>query len=282
MDIQQFKFVAAQYKVIFFDAFGVLKNYEGTIEGVEQTMNFLREQNIGFYVLTNDASRSPADLSGSFQNLGLTDITPDKIISSGMLAHEYLNYKVKQGTVAYLGTPQSVHYLESLELKTLSIRDMELEQAEEIEALVFLDDEGFDWNHDLNKVLNLLRRRNIPVVVANSDHTYPVSKTRVAIAIGAIADMIEHLTGRQFLRFGKPDAQMFVFAYDHVQPFYPVDKSDILMVGDTLETDIIGGNKFGLDTVLVLSGNTSPRLAEQAMLSTGITPTYVCESIAIE
>ena len=30
------------------------------------------------------------------------------------------------------------------------------------------------------------------------------------------------------------------------------------MVGDTLHTDIIGGNKFGLDTVLVLSGNTLP------------------------
>nr|WKN34060.1 TIGR01459 family HAD-type hydrolase [Tunicatimonas sp. TK19036] len=281
MNIQQFKSIAAQYKVIFFDAFGVLKNYEGMIEGVEQTMNFLREQNIGFYVLTNDASRSPAELSESFQRVGLNDITPDKIISSGMLAHEYLNYKVKRGTVAYLGTPQSAHYLESLELKTISIHDMELDQAEQISAVVFLDDEGFDWQEDLNKVLNLLRRRNVPVVVANSDHTYPVSKSRVAIAVGAIADMIESLTGKRFLRFGKPDAQMFVFAYDHVQPLYPVDKSEILMVGDTLETDIIGGNKFGLDTVLVLSGNTSAGLAGQAMLSTGITPTYVCESIAI-
>ena len=251
------------------------------IEGVEQTMNFLREQNIGFYVLTNDASRSPAELSESFQRVGLNDITPDKIISSGMLAHEYLNYKVKRGTVAYLGTPQSAHYLESLELKTISIHDMELDQAEQISAVVFLDDEGFDWQEDLNKVLNLLRRRNVPVVVANSDHTYPVSKSRVAVAVGAIADMIESLTGKRFLRFGKPDAQMFVFAYDHVQPLYPVDKSEILMVGDTLETDIIGGNKFGLDTVLVLSGNTSAGLAGQAMLSTGITPTYVCESIAI-
>lgn len=281
MNIQQFKSIATQYKVIFFDAFGVLKNYEGMIEGVEQTMNFLREQNIGFYVLTNDASRSPAELSESFQRVGLNDITPDKIISSGMLAHEYLNYKVKRGTVAYLGTPQSAHYLESLELKTISIHDMELDQAEQISAVVFLDDEGFDWQEDLNKVLNLLRRRNVPVVVANSDHTYPVSKSRVAVAVGAIADMIESLTGKRFLRFGKPDAQMFVFAYDHVQPLYPVDKSEILMVGDTLETDIIGGNKFGLDTVLVLSGNTSAGLAGQAMLSTGITPTYVCESIAI-
>lgn len=281
MNIQSFKSIAERYKVVFFDAFGVLKNYEGIIEGVEQTMNYLHERDIGFYVLTNDASRSPTELATSFQEHGLRDITPNKIISSGMLAREYLSYKIKKGTVAYLGTPESAHYLESLDLKTVSIQSMNLSQAEEIEAIVFMDDEGFNWSEDLNKVLNLLRLRNIPVVIANSDHTYPVSKNQVAIAIGALADMIEDLTGRQFLRFGKPDAQMFIFAYEHVQPFHPVDKSEILMVGDTLDTDIIGGNKFGLDTVLVLSGNTAPHLAEQAMYSTGITPTYICDSISI-
>ena len=282
MNIRSFRSIAVQYKVIFFDAFGVLKNHKGTIQGVANTMAFLRAQDIGFYVLTNDASRSPAELAASFRKRGLTDITADKMISSGMLAHEYLRYKVKQGTVAYLGTPQSAHYLRSLELKALSVHDMQPEQAQDIEALVFLDDEGFHWNDDLNKVLNLLRHRNIPVVVANSDRTYPVSKSRGAIAIGALADMIEGLTGKRFLRFGKPDAQMFTFAFEHVQPFYPVDKNEILMVGDTLETDIIGGNKFGLDTALVLSGNTLPHLASQAMKTTGITPTYVCESVAVD
>lgn len=282
MDTHSFRSVVSRYKVVFFDAFGVLKNYEGAIEGVVETMDYLREQDIGFYVLTNDASRSPTELAESFSSLGLKDITPDKVISSGMLAHEYLQHKVKRGTVAYLGTPQSVHYLESPELQSLSVRDMELRHCEAIEALVFLDDEGFDWQDDINKILNLLRQRNIPVVVANSDRTYPVSRGRVAVAIGALADMLQTLTGKRFLRFGKPDAQMFVFAYEHVQPFYPVSKGEILMVGDTLETDIIGGNKFGLDTVLVLSGNTLPQRAEQSMLSTGIIPTYVCESIALD
>ena len=280
MNIQSFQSVASQYKVVFFDAFGVLRNYQGLIEGVEATMRFLREQDIGFYILTNDASRPPADLAERFQRLGLSGVTPNKIISSGMLAYEYLRYKVKQGTVAYLGTPESVHYLQGLGLDTLSVRDMRPEQADESAALVFLDDEGFDWSSDLNKVLNLLRQRNVPVVVANSDRTYPVSPGRVAIAVGALADLLEGLTGKRFLRFGKPDAQMFIFAYEHVQLRHPVDKSNILMVGDTLETDILGGNKFGLDTVLVLSGNTLPSRAEQAMLTTGITPTYVCESVA--
>jgi ribonucleotide monophosphatase NagD (HAD superfamily) len=53
------------------------------------------------------------------------------------------------------------------------------------------------------------------------------------------------------------------------------------MVGDTLHTDIIGGNKFGLDTALVLSGNTIPEQAALKIASSGIIPTYVCESVII-
>jgi ribonucleotide monophosphatase NagD (HAD superfamily) len=54
------------------------------------------------------------------------------------------------------------------------------------------------------------------------------------------------------------------------------------MVGDTLYTDIIGGNKFGLDTVLVLSGNTLPDMALVRISSSGIIPTYICESAVTE
>ncbi len=54
------------------------------------------------------------------------------------------------------------------------------------------------------------------------------------------------------------------------------------MVGDTLHTDILGGNKFGLDTVLVLSGNTLSQDAETRIRATGIMPTYVCETAVVE
>jgi ribonucleotide monophosphatase NagD (HAD superfamily) len=47
---------------------------------------------------------------------------------------------------------------------------------------------------------------------------------------------------------------MFMFAYDLIRDYRPISKKEIVMVGDTLQTDIIGGNKFGLDTVLVLTG----------------------------
>jgi len=281
MQIQDFKAIIDRYEIIFFDAFGVIKNYKGLVPGIENTFAYLDALNKEYYIVTNDASRSPYQLAESYHNKGLTAITHDRIISSGMLAKEYLDLKVPHGTVAYLGTPDSAHYIESSGLHTLPISLVDDNNAHEISALVFLDDEGFSWFEDLNKCVNLLRKNNIPAIVANTDRAYPLNLHDVAIAIGGLANMIENIAGKKFIRFGKPDSQMFMFAYDLIRARRKIEKKEILMVGDTLQTDIMGGNKFGLDTVLVLSGNTQRSDAEIRINSTGIVPTYICESAVI-
>ncbi|MEE2627672.1 MAG: HAD-IIA family hydrolase [Candidatus Latescibacterota bacterium] len=281
METTDFFEVAKRYKVLFFDAYGVLKNSRGILEGIDRTFDFLLEADIDFYIVTNDASRSPQRLAAAYIEQGLAVVDADRVISSGMLATEYLRLKVKTGSVAYLGTEASAHYLQEVGLDTLSIADVDLDQCEDINALVFLDDEGFDWNRDINKIVNLLRQRNIPAIVANTDRSYPVSGKEVAVAIGGVADMVEAITGRQFIKFGKPDAQMFIFAYDYSQRAQKVGKEQILMVGDTLTTDILGGNKFGIDTALVLSGNTLRGSAAEQIHATGIIPDYICESAVI-
>lgn len=280
MKTVDFRSIVTNYKAVFFDAFGVLKNHKGVIPGIENTFDFLDEKGVDYYVLTNDASRSPEELAYVYQRKGIPQITTQKIISSGMLAHDWLKLKIKNGRVAYLGTEQSAHYIASAGLETLPIGELDLEDIDDIKCMVFLDDEGFDWNNDINKVINLLRKKNMTVIVANTDVNYPVNRTDIAIAIGGISDMVEEILGKHFIRFGKPDAQMFMFAYEEAQKKQPLNRDDILMVGDTLFTDIIGGNKFGMDTVLVLSGNTLPDNAKMKIRSTGIIPTYVCDSIA--
>lgn len=281
LNIQSFKDVVVNYKVVFFDAFGVLKNSEGVISGIEHTLAFLRERGIAYYILTNDASRPANLLAKGYQDAGISEITEDKIISSGMLAKEYLSYKHSGGTVAYLGTKGAAHYIESLGIQTVSIADIDMSALDDISALVMLDDEGFDWRRDINRAMNLIRQKKIPVIVANTDEAYPTSQREIAVAIGGIADMLEDIVGKKFMRFGKPDAQMFVFAYEHVQNHMAFEKNDVLMVGDTLVTDIIGGNKFGIDTALVLSGNTLKEDAEVKIRSTGIIPDFICESAVV-
>jgi HAD superfamily hydrolase (TIGR01450 family) len=279
--IENFKSIIDKYKVVFFDAFGVLKTYNGILPGIERTFAYMEEQGKEYYIVTNDASRSPAQLAETYHKGGLNFISADRIVSSGMLTKEYLDLKVRDGIVAYLGTRNSAHYIETSGLHTLPVSDIDSSNIDKVNALIFLDDEGFDWAKDLNKTVNLIRKRTIPVIVANTDRAYPLTISDVSIAIGGIAAMVESVVGKQFIRFGKPDSQMFMFAYDLVREHGPIGKHEIVMVGDTLNTDILGGNKFGLDTVLVLSGNTLAKDVETRITATGIVPTYICDSAII-
>lgn len=279
MTIQPFRSVVKDYKVVFLDSYGVLKTYKGLIPGAIETVQYLIESEREFYVLTNDASRSPDLLASKFHDIGLEAIKTEHIISSGMMAKEYLVNKIRGGRVAYLGTEDAAHYIDEAGLAMVSISDLDLENIEDITAIVFLDDEGFDWNTDISKAVNLLRSKNIPAIVANSDLTYPASKNEVSIATGGVADIVERIVQKTFIHFGKPDGSMFMYAYEQLMEKGDFSKKEILMVGDTLYTDILGGNKFGIDTALVLTGNTRKERAEVLIRSYGIIPDYICESV---
>jgi HAD superfamily hydrolase (TIGR01450 family) len=194
------------------------------------------------------------------------------------LATDYLVNKVRSGWVAYLGTESSAHYIERAGLSPVPISELVPDHSPK--ALVLLDDEGFDWYRDINSAINLVRNTNIPVVLANKDITYPANHTEVGVAIGGVAGLMEQALGRQFIRFGKPDPMVFAYAYAKAQSRdLTLQKRDVLMVGDTLTTDIIGANKFGIDSALVLSGTTSAATYSARIEATGIVPNYICDSI---
>lgn len=278
--MQSFAELARNYAVVFFDAYGVLKNTGGVLPGVPAMLTSLVAATKDLYVVTNDASKSPqamADQFSSGSNGPLLDSA--RFISSGLMATDFLSAKVPPGRVAYLGKPSSAIYVSSTGLHE-AVPIAECGHDDDVKALVLLDDEGFDWYRDINLALNLLRRKNIPAIVANADPTYPVDADHVAVAVGALGRMLEELAGKRFVHFGKPDAYMFAFALSKARKLRPsITKREILMVGDTLETDIAGGNKFGIDTVLVLSGNTAAKHAAMRIEATGIVPTFLCESV---
>src|SRR5690606_8902404 len=88
MELTSFKTIVKQYKTIFFDAFGGLKNHRGLPPGIAQTFHYLEENGIDYFIITNDASRSPGELAQDYRDRGLQFITEQKIVSSGMLARE--------------------------------------------------------------------------------------------------------------------------------------------------------------------------------------------------
>ena len=279
MELQSFLPLAETFKAVFLDSYGVLKNYNGLIEGVQDTIAALREKGIAIRILTNDASRSQEQQVENFAKIGLHGIATHEVITSGMMAKHFLQHKITAGKIAYLGTENSAHYILQSGLENISVKQIDLNNIQDISAFVFLDDEGFDWNTDINKTINLLRRKNIPVIVANSDKLYPVSKNDVAVAAGGIAKMVESSLNKKFIYFGKPDTQMFTYAYNRLKRLGTYTKKDIMMVGDNLNTDILGGNKFGVRTMLVLSGNTREDYADLQIQSSGIIPDFICRSI---
>jgi HAD superfamily hydrolase (TIGR01450 family) len=277
--LDSFSSLVGRYRVIFFDAYGVLKNARGVMQGVPELLSWILRQGKDVYVITNDASRSPTQMAAAYTHPEYGVLIPaSRNISSGLLAKDFLRAKVRAGKVAYLGKPTSAFYIESAGLTPVHINTCR--SNEEVAAIALLDDEGFDWFRDINLTLNLMRRVNAPVIVANPDLAYPVNDDEVGLAVGSLAAMLERIVGKSFIRFGKPDTMMFSHAFACAHDNLPdLKKSDILMVGDTLETDILGANTFGLDTALVLSGNTRPEQAKMMIQAKGITPTYLCESV---
>ena len=104
----------SNYSTIFFDAYGVLKNFEGVIDGVLDVLAELKRGGKELFIVTNDASRSPKKMSHTYVHDELGEIFPeDRIISSGLLARDFLRAKVRERTVAYLGKQDSAYYIES-------------------------------------------------------------------------------------------------------------------------------------------------------------------------
>ncbi len=270
------------YRVVFLDSYGVIKNHQGLIPGIQGTIDFLNGNGIPFRILTNDASRSQIAQVEKFDEMGLKGIEPYHVVTSGMMARLYLKFKIHAGIIAYIGTEQAAEIILQDHGRAVPVHQIDLEMSGEISAIVFLDDEGYDWRSTINHCLNILRRVNIPVIIANTDQIYPVTKNDVSLATGGIAQLIENVIRRNFIKFGKPDSQMFSYAFDELLKVgHQIERSDVLMVGDTLHTDILGGNRFGTRTALVLSGNTTKANAQLLIDSTGVRPDYILENIIL-
>jgi HAD superfamily hydrolase (TIGR01450 family) len=280
MDLVSFRETAKRYSVIFLDAYGVLKSSTGLIEGSLEVVRSLIDDGKEVFVVTNDSSRSPESMAERYNAQAGCELLPaSRYISSGMLASEYLENQVPYGKVAYLGKPESAHYIEIA--GKIPVQISHCSPKDHIVGIVLLDDEGFDWFRDVNATLNLIRRVNCPVIVANADITYPMKGNDIAIAVGSLGGLLSQITEKTFVRFGKPDSMMFAYALARARQQLPnVTKRDVLFVGDTLRTDILGSNTYGFDSTLVLSGNTLPETADLMIRASGIIPTYISASIA--
>ena len=105
MDVVSFRDTADKYSVIFLDAYGVLKSSTGLIDGALQVVTSLIDSGKEVFVVTNDSSRSPESMAERYsKQAGRELLPPNRYISSGLLAAEYLEHQIPYGKVAYPGS----------------------------------------------------------------------------------------------------------------------------------------------------------------------------------
>jgi len=275
MQIEPFLDVARRYRAVFFDSYGVLRVGDEVLPGVAEALAGLSEAQIPYWVLTNDASRGREGVAAAFGGL----IPSERFVSSGLMLVDYLRREPPQGLLAYLGPARAEPLLD---LAGCDYRPFaELESLEGVAAVALMDEEGFDWSRELNRLVNYARRHpELQIYVPNPDLVYPTAEG-VGLAAGALAALLEAVLGRPCRAFGKPSPPIFEHSLELARAeLGSLEPCEVLMVGDTLETDVRGARAVGLASALVLSGNTIPSALAGEVESSGLRPDHLCSQVS--
>ena len=117
-----------------------------------------------------------------------------------------------------------------------------------------------------------LLQNGIPYCATHPDMLLPIENKKFNPDIGALIAYFYAMTNRLPLVIGKPNKTI----YQQLQKHLGCKKSEMVMIGDRLYTDIKGANDFGIDSVLVLSGETT----KQHLKKSKIKPTAILENIS--
>jgi len=267
-----------RYDVFLLDGHGVLISSTGALPEAAQFLRRIKEMGKQHLVLSNDASRSPEAVVDRYRRVGL-ELDLEHVLTSGLLLREYFAREGLRGRrCIVLGTEDSLAYVREAGGIIVAPSD------ESADVVVLADQDGYPLLDTLNDVVSVLLWRiecgsGTRLILANPDLLYPRGSSAFGVAAGALAAMIEATLllrdpsgAHRFVPLGKPYPPMFEAAIRRVPG---QDRQRIVMIGDQLGTDIMGAVRFGIDSVLVLTG--IGRLSDLA--TSDIRPTYTLERL---
>lgn len=214
-----------------------------------------------YLFVTNNSSRSTKDYVSKLVSLGIPASEEDFLTATEATVL-YLRENHKDAYVYAMGTRSFVE-----ELCRAGIR-VTTELCDGIDLLLIANDTELTFRK-LEDACILLGR-GVTYIATNPDLVCPVSYG-YAPDCGSFAEMLEHATGRTPLVIGKPAPEMLRLAMKK----NGVSSGQTLMVGDRLYTDIAAGVNAGVDTVLVLSGESTAEDAAACEKK----PTFLFENI---
>jgi len=246
-------------KGLIIDMDGVLWQGDTPMPGLHRFFDVLRERQIKFILATNNNTQTPEGFVQKAGKMGV-EIPPKQVVTAAVATAQYLRLKYPPGSRIYVVGEAALKGLIADAGFTLADTD--------VKAVVATMDRQLTY--EMLKRATLLIRAGADFIGPNPDLAYPTSEGIVPGG-GAILAAISAASDRKPLIIGKPESWMFKISMERMQ--LGVDETASL--GDRLETDIAGGQRLGLKTILVLSG-----ISTMADLKSGaIQPTWVFPGI---
>ena len=251
----------ARVQSFVIDMDGVIYRGKTPIAGAGRFLDALRTAGTPFLLLTNNASLTEAQYAAKLADMGI-EMEQERILTSGEATAVYLAQVAPPGTAMFMIGEDGLRT--ALEKRGFVLRD-----DTDVDYVVVGFDRGFTYKKLATATLAI--RAGAQFVGANPDTTYP-NELGLVPGNGALLAAIEAATDIAPLVIGKPQPAIFELALQKLH----AQSDTTAILGDRMETDILGGFRAGLVTVLLLSGvTTRDQLAKEPLV-----PDLVYEDIA--
>ncbi|MBF0162846.1 MAG: HAD hydrolase-like protein [Magnetococcales bacterium] len=274
----RFASLAQSYDLLLLDAFGVLYRGAQVIEGAPAALAALRQAGRTWRVLSNNASQSPEQLARQLTGMGFS-IHPSELLTSGMAIRPFVAASPFCGLPYYwVGTTDSMADY-GVEPERLCVNRWPGDGWQQARYILLCSNRGYYGSPAQTQVEWLLDRQPLPILLANPDLVTPERGGGVSVVAGYTAAQWVERFHCERIGLGKPFAPLYALLRHH---FPHLEPARCLMVGDTLDTDILGGAAQGFATCLTLSGAYAEREEELEAICAqrGIRADFVVRSIA--
>lgn len=255
-----------KFSTILLDGDGVLWKADQPIPGINPFFDFLTEKKIKWALLTNNNTRTARDYINKLANFGIS-ANGNMVFTSSTATADYLLERFGSGARLHVVGMDGL--IKTLKDAGFEITVGEEQPKEDVSAVVA----GMDrqLNHKKIKIAMRLILGGAAYIATNTDGSFPTPEG-INPGTGMVIGALQFASGTEPYVVGKPQPQIFNTALKSLGSNY----ESTLMVGDRLETDILGGNQLGIKTAAVLTGVTSRTEINQK----DIKPDYIFEDIA--
>lgn len=243
-------FSTKNIKGLILDMDGVIWKDASPIGDLGKIFTKIRSKGLKFVMATNNSTRSIDEYVTKMGQLGAV-VYPHEILNSSQTVAKLLKTKIPQGSEIFtIGENGLISAL--IEEGFIPVSKSE---AKDPKAVVL----GIDRKIDFEKVAEacLWIRSGVPFFATNPDPTFPTPRGLIP-GNGAWISLFTTATGVDPIIAGKPSVDMLRVSMERMG----TSLDETIMVGDRLETDILGGQRIGCATCLVLSGVTTADEAE--------------------